>query len=103
MSGNITSTPSVLVIPNTLRVLPPLTERQSQCLEFILRYFVKNRYYPTQREVAKAMTIKSNTAEMYLQPLEAKGYLKRKRNQQRNIRLTKDGLEKLRLMGEGGR
>ena len=82
-----------------LKILPPLTEKQGRCLEFILSYFAENRYYPTQREMAGAMGIKSNTAEMYLQPLEQKGYVRRKPRRQRNIRLTRDGLERLRLMG----
>jgi Mn-dependent DtxR family transcriptional regulator len=84
---------------DSLKVLPPVTEKQAKCLEFILNYFLENRYYPTQREVAKEMGIQSNTAEMYLQPLEDKGYLTREPNKQRNIRLTQDGLERLKMLG----
>jgi DNA-binding MarR family transcriptional regulator len=81
-----------MLAPDPLRVLPPLTDRQAKCLEYILNYFLENRYYPTQREVAQAMDIQSSTAEMYLQPLVEKGYLMRERNKnskrgkQRNIR-----------------
>jgi DNA-binding MarR family transcriptional regulator len=82
-----------------LTVLPPLTERQAKCLEYILNFFVEHRYYPTQREIADAMNIRSATAEMYLEPLELKGYLKREPGRHRNIRLTDGALEKLRLMG----
>lgn len=95
----ITQAEGALPTPDTLKVLPPLTKKQGRCLEFILNYFVANRYYPTQREVAEAMEIRSNTAEMYLQPLEQKGYLHREPNRQRNIRLTAEALERLRLMG----
>jgi Mn-dependent DtxR family transcriptional regulator len=91
--------PAAVVTPDPLRVLPPLTERQGKCLQLILDYFIENRYYPTQRELAVAMGIQSNTAAMYLQPLEQKGYLLRERNKQRNIRLTQAALERLRLMG----
>jgi DNA-binding MarR family transcriptional regulator len=85
--------------PDPLRVLPPVTEKQGKCLRFILDYFLENRFYPTQRELATAMSVRSNTAEMYLQPLEQKGYLQREPGKQRNIRLTPDGLERLKLMG----
>lgn len=83
----------------SLRVLPPVTEKQGRCLEFILNFFADHRYYPTHREIAEGMRIRSNTAEMYLQPLELKGYLQREPNRRRNIRLTDDALEKLQLMG----
>ena len=85
--------------PDPFRVLPPVTEKQARCLRFILDYFLENRFYPTQREVALAMDVRSNTAEMYLQPLEQKGYLQREPGKQRNMRLTRDALERLRLMG----
>jgi DNA-binding MarR family transcriptional regulator len=85
--------------PELLKVLPPVTEKQGKCLQFILSYFLENRFYPTQREVALAMGVRSNTAEMYIQPLESKGYLVREPGRQRNIRLTGDGLERLRLLG----
>src|SRR5947209_7476795 len=84
---------------DVLKVLPPVTQKQGRCLEFILNYFVENRYYPTQREVAREMGVRSNTAEMYLQPLEAKGYIVREPGRQRNIRLTTDALERLKLLG----
>jgi len=84
---------------DTFRVLPPVTDRQGKCLQFILEYFLEHRFYPTQREVAAAMNVRSNTAEMYIQPLEQKGYLQRMPGKQRNIRLTPDGIERLKLMG----
>jgi DNA-binding MarR family transcriptional regulator len=87
-----------------LKVLPHVTEKQAKCLRFIYEYFLEHRYYPTQREVAKAMEVRSSTAEMFIKPLEDKGYLSRERGdddrrKQRNIRLTPDALERLRLMG----
>lgn len=82
-----------------LKVLPPVTEKQGKCLQFIWEYYRRNMYYPTHREVAEAMDVQSNTAEMYLQPLVQKGYLHREPRKQRNIRLTSDALEKLAMMG----
>ena len=85
--------------PDPLKVLPPVTEKQAKCLEFVLDLFLANRFYPTQREVAQEMGVHSNTAEMYFQPLVEKGYLTREPGRQRNIRLTQDGLERLKLRG----
>lgn len=82
-----------------LRVLPALTENQLRCLRWILDYFNKNRHYPTQREIADEMKIKSPTAEMYVGPLVEKGYLTRVPGRHRNIRLTGDALEKLEILG----
>lgn len=83
-------------------VLPPLTEKQRKCLEFILRFFLRHRFYPTHREIAEAMSIRSTTAEMYLEPLEKKGYIERKAGVHRKIRLTPEALERLKLDGEAG-
>lgn len=87
------------LISAPLKVLPPITEKQAKCLQFIWDYYRENMYYPTQREVASAMNVQSNTAEMYLQPLTQKGYLQREPRKQRNIRLTSNALEKLSMMG----
>lgn len=92
------STPAAKTDP-LLKVLPPLTQNQARCLQYILDYFLENRYYPTHREVAREMGVRSNTAEMYLQPLVAKGYLVRERGRQRNIRLTQEALERLERLG----
>ncbi len=82
----------------SLKVLPPLSEGQGRCLKFILEFFIEHRYYPTQREVADKMNLKSSTAESYLEPLRRKGYLARKvRRQRRNIRLTSKARQKLGL------
>lgn len=82
-----------------VKVLPPLTEKQAKCLEYIFDYFARNRYYPTHREVAAAMSVRSNTAEIYIEPLERKGYLLREEGKQRNLRLTPEALERLQLNG----
>ena len=84
-----------------LNILPRLTEKQGRCLLYIFNYYVEHRHFPTHREIAQAMGIKSTTAAMYLDPLVEKGYLKRigKGKAARNIRVTVDGLERLRMLG----
>lgn len=84
-----------------LKILPALTEKQGECLLFIFNYYAEHRHFPTHREIAQAMGIKSTTAAMYLDPLVEKGYLKRagKGKTARNIRVTVDGLERLRMLG----
>jgi Mn-dependent DtxR family transcriptional regulator len=85
--------------PDPLRILPPVTDKQAKCLEFIWDFFLTNRFYPTQREVAREMGVQSNTAEMYFTPLIEKGYLTREPGRQRNIRLTQDALQRLKMLG----
>jgi Mn-dependent DtxR family transcriptional regulator len=83
-----------------LKILPALTTKQAECLLFIFNFYSSHRHFPTHREIAAAMNVRSNTAVMYLEPLIEKGYLALAASRQpRNVRLTEDGLEKLRLMG----
>ena len=91
--------PRADVLSDALRVLPPLTDKQAECLKFVVEYFAARRYYPTQREVAAAMNLNSSTAESYFEPLVRKGYLEREPRRRRNIRLTRAAVEKLELMG----
>ena len=85
-----------------MQPLPMLTEKQANCLRFLYTYFMEHRYYPTQREVMDALGVKGTNAAGYLDPLEKKGYLVRDilAGTRRNIRLTKQAIEKLELMGE---
>jgi DNA-binding MarR family transcriptional regulator len=79
--------------------LPLLTDKQARCLSYIYNFFVVNRDYPTHREIAEAMRLHSTNALPYLEPLVRKGYLLRSINSKRNIRLTEQAWEKLKLMG----
>jgi len=83
-----------------LKVLPPLTKRQAECLSFLFDYFSERRYYPTQREITKRMNLKTNSAATFLEPLYKKGYLKKEPGRSRNINLTPSAIEKLKLMGK---
>lgn len=84
---------------SALEASPPLTEKQAACLKYVLTYFVGHGYYPTHREVAAAMSLRSSAAEVYLLPLVRKGYLVRKPRRHRNIKLTQAGVEKLEALG----
>lgn len=82
-----------------LRSLPPLTERQAECLVYLYNYFIEHRYYPTQREIVKKMNLKTNSAATFIEPLRKKGYLEKEPGKQRNIDLTHMAIEKLKFMG----
>lgn len=99
--NNMTLLSGAVGAQGSLVVLPQLTDKQARCLRFIHEYFMEHRYYPTQREVARAMNLQSSTAELYLEPLRRKGYLQRKvKRQRRNIRLTTKARQKLELNEE---
>lgn len=83
-------------------VLPALTAKQHTFLEAVLKYFGRHRHYPTQRELAEIIGIRSTNVEAYLKPLVEKGYISREPRRRRNIRLTSNALEKL-LLINGGR
>ena len=85
-------------IDEELKPLPPLTKRQKECLLFIFDYFSENHYYPTHREVARQMDIKTNSAATFLDPLEKKGYIMKGPGKNRNIQLTKAAVLKLKLI-----
>ena len=80
-------------------VLPPLSARQAESLEFLFEYFISTGYYPTQRELLEHLGVHGTAAAVYLDPLERKGYLVRKPDERRNIRLTDRALVKLDKMG----
>lgn len=75
--------------------LPKLTKRQHECLRYIAAYLMQHNDYPTQREIAIAMGIRSSTAYAFTEPLKKKGYLRlSKQFGKRNLRLT-DSAHKL--------
>lgn len=82
-----------------LEILSPvetLTDRQFECLKFIYLYFIERRYYPTQKEIAAGLGVKSNTAAFFTGPMQKKGYLYVEQGRHRNIRLTQLAIELLR-------
>lgn len=66
-----------------------LTSSQKQVYLFISEYIAKNKYSPYLREIQQALNIKSHKSVIdKLIALERKGYIKRKINQHRGIRLV---------------
>ncbi len=82
-----------------LNPIEPLTQRQFESLTYIYKYFMVHRYYPTQKEIAEAMKIKSNVAVAFTNPLQRKGYLYVEPGRRRNIRLTTQALKLLEERG----
>jgi len=78
--------------------LPKLTKRQAECLRYIAVFLMRHKDYPTQREIAVAMGIHSNSAYTFTEPLRKKGYLILTKNiGKRNIRLTEKAYKILNL------
>jgi len=66
-----------------------LTSKQESLYQFIKDYIAKHRHSPYLREIQLACNIKSNKSVIdRLIALERKGYIKRKINQHRGIRLV---------------
>ena len=67
-----------------------LTDRQREILGFIVRYISRHEYPPTLREMAEELGCTSSRAALsHLGALERKGYIKRKLNVARGIRILK--------------
>ena len=82
-----------------LTQMPPLSPKQEVVLKYLYRYFEKQRYFPTHREIMDHLGVKGATAVSYLVPLETKGYITREKGIARNIVITDLGIEKLELLG----
>jgi repressor LexA len=56
----------------------PLTERQTQILEFLVLEWTRNQRFPTLREIARKIGSKvPHAAVCHLTALEKKGYIRR--------------------------
>ncbi len=86
------------MLPDGGMLLPVLSDRQSECLRFIYHYAMTNRDYPLGTEIAEHLGISKQAVTAVVNTLLKKGYAIRDRSlAQRNIRLTKEALEKLSL------
>ena len=66
-----------------------LTEKQKNVLLFICDYVTRNRCSPYIREIKESLNINSHKSVIdRLLALEKKGYIKRKMNKHRSIRLV---------------
>ena len=80
--------------------LPPLTETQGRVLRFVVDFAQLNGFPPTQAEVGVALGYKSsNSVALHIETLVRKGYVERKANTARGIRLT-DSAKALEMIGE---
>ncbi len=79
-----------------VKIIEQLSKRQKECLTFIAWYSQNNHMYPTQKEIAIALNLKSNSAWSYTEALKKKKYLRVAQNTgRRNLRLTKIAYEAL--------
>jgi repressor LexA len=63
----------------------PLTTSQKQVLSFIREFMSRNRFAPTAREIAARFGIAEKNGFYYLDVLERKGYIQRRKHQPRRI------------------
>lgn len=69
--------------------VPALTEVQERVLRFVMKFARLNGFPPTQTEIGRALGYKSsNSVALHLETLVRKGYVQRKPNTARGIRLT---------------
>ena len=68
----------------------PLTDRQRECLVFILTHVKDKGFAPSMREIGRAMGIAStNGVSEMLRALERKGFVERRAMGSRCIRVTR--------------
>ncbi|MFN7182104.1 MAG: transcriptional repressor LexA [Planctomycetota bacterium] len=71
----------------------PITAKQKEILEFIIKYIHDNNIAPTVRDICKHFNFASpKSAQDQLAALEKKGYISRLPNSKRTIRLTSRAL-----------
>lgn len=67
-----------------------LTLRERQLLEFLATYIRQNGFSPSVRLISQAMSYRSNSpVQVYLDRLEAKGWIYREKGRARTVRLLK--------------
>ncbi|MGJ0848077.1 winged helix-turn-helix transcriptional regulator [Tissierella praeacuta] len=65
-----------------------LNERELEILNAIVNYIKQNGYAPSVREIGKIVGLKStSTVHTYLKSLESKGFIERKENSPRTLRV----------------
>ncbi len=68
-----------------------LSERESQVLNIIIDYIKQNEYAPSVREIGDILGLKStSTVHMYLKNLELEGFIERKENFPRALRVLRE-------------
>lgn len=68
-----------------------LTKRESDTLNVLVEYINQNGYAPSVREIAEIIGVKStSTVHNYLKGLQNKGFIERKENFPRALRILKE-------------
>jgi repressor LexA len=65
-----------------------LTEKQRKVFEFIKEYVLKSRFAPSAKEIAEQFGIAEKNAFYYLDVLERKGYIRRRKKMPRVLEFT---------------
>ncbi|WP_312907189.1 LexA family protein [Tissierella praeacuta] len=69
-----------------------LNERESEILNVLVDYIKQNGYVPSVREIGKIVGLKStSTVHKYLKGLELKGFIERKENFPRALKIIRSG------------
>ena len=68
-----------------------LTEREKEILQTIIDYIEDNEYVPSVREICDMVGLKStSTVHGHLKKLKDKGYIERKENSPRAMKVVKE-------------
>ena len=68
-----------------------LNEKESKLFDAIVKYIDENGYSPSVRELSEIVGFKStSTVHRYLSKLEEKGYIERRENSPRALRVVQD-------------
>jgi repressor LexA len=69
-------------------MLPPLTKRQKEILDFVKESSKQNGYAPSLEEVRKEFKLKAvSTVHEHIENLKNKGYIKKEMNQARGVQI----------------
>lgn len=69
-------------------VLPPLSGKQAELLQWLIGYSEKNGYFPVVRETASHFALTVSRVQALQAQLEKRGYIARTADRSRNIQLT---------------
>jgi len=75
----------------------PLTPMQRRVLDFLREFVERHRFAPTAQEIAGRFGIAVKNGFYYLELLERKGYIRRKRHHPRRIEFVGESLSRLAL------
>jgi repressor LexA len=78
-------------------VAAPLTPMQRRVLDFLREFVERHRFAPTAQEIAGRFGIAVKNGFYYLELLERKGYIRRKRHHPRRIEFVGESLSRLAL------